>query len=87
MFNADAEVGEVLYKDCRFTLRGRPLQDEAQADLAARAAPGMDKASAFPYTSRGLKSPAESPAGRGISGTAPAEEQSRCACRTISCRR
>ncbi len=36
LYDADAEVGEVLYKDGRFTFNGQPLQDEAQAELAAR---------------------------------------------------
>ena len=31
-----AEVGEVAYRDGRFTFDGQPLQDEAQAELAAR---------------------------------------------------
>ncbi len=36
LYDPDAEVGEVLYKDGRFTFNGQPLQDEAQAELAAR---------------------------------------------------
>ncbi len=36
LYDADVEVGEVLYKDGRFTFNGQPLQDEAQAELAAR---------------------------------------------------
>ncbi len=36
LYDPDAEVGEVLYKDGRFTFNGRPLQDQAQAELAAR---------------------------------------------------
>ncbi len=36
LHDADAELGEVLYKDGRFTFNGQPLQDEAQAELAAR---------------------------------------------------
>ena len=36
LYDADAEVGEVLYKDGRFTFNGQPLQDQAQAELAAR---------------------------------------------------
>ncbi len=35
-YDPDAEVGEVVYKDGRFTFNGQPLQDEAQAELAAR---------------------------------------------------
>ncbi len=34
--HAGAEVGEVAYRDGRFTFNGQPLQDEAQAELAAR---------------------------------------------------
>ncbi len=36
LYDADAEVGEVLYQDGRFTFNGQPLQDEAEAELAAR---------------------------------------------------
>ncbi len=36
LFDADAELGWVVYKDGRFTFNGQPLQDEAQAELAAR---------------------------------------------------
>ncbi len=36
LYDAHVEVGEVLYKDGRFTFNGQPLQDEAQAELAAR---------------------------------------------------
>ncbi len=36
LYDADAEVGEVVYRDGRFTFNGQPLQDEAQAELAAR---------------------------------------------------
>ncbi len=36
LYDADAEVGEVVYRDGRFTLNGQPLRDEAQAELAAR---------------------------------------------------
>ncbi len=36
LFDPDAEMGEVVYKDGRFTFNGQPLQDEAQAELAAR---------------------------------------------------
>ena len=36
LYDADAEAGEVLYKDGRFTFNGQPLQDQAQAELAAR---------------------------------------------------
>ena len=36
LYDADAEVGEVAYRDGRFTFNGQPLQDEAQAELAAR---------------------------------------------------
>ena len=36
LYDPDAEVGEVLYKDGRFTFNGQPLQDQAQAELAAR---------------------------------------------------
>ncbi len=35
-YDPDAEVGEVAYRDGRFTFNGQPLQDEAQAELAAR---------------------------------------------------
>ena len=34
--HAGAEVGEVAYRDGRFTFNGQPLQDEAQTELAAR---------------------------------------------------
>ena len=34
--HAGAEVGEVAYRDGRFTFNGQPLQDQAQAELAAR---------------------------------------------------
>ncbi len=36
LFDTDAEVGEVAYRDGRFTFNGQPLQDQAQAELAAR---------------------------------------------------
>ncbi len=36
LFDPDAEVGKVVYKDGRFTFNGQPLQDQAQAELAAR---------------------------------------------------
>ncbi len=36
LYNADAEVGEVAYRDGRFIFNGQPLQDQAQAELAAR---------------------------------------------------
>ncbi len=36
LYDANAEVGEVAYRDGRFTFNGQPLQDEAQAQLAAR---------------------------------------------------
>ena len=36
LYDADAEVGEVAYRDGRFTFNGQPLQDQAQAELAAR---------------------------------------------------
>ncbi len=36
LFDPDAEVGEVAYRDGRFTFNGQPLLDEAQAELAAR---------------------------------------------------
>ncbi len=36
LYDPDAEVGWVVYKDGRFTFNGQPLQDEAQAELAAR---------------------------------------------------
>ena len=36
LFDPDAEVGEVVYRDGRFTFNGQPLQDQAQAELAAR---------------------------------------------------
>ncbi len=36
LYDPDAEVGEVLYQDGRFTFNGQPLQDQAQAELAAR---------------------------------------------------
>ncbi len=36
LYDGDAEVGEVAYRDGRFTFNGQPLQDEAQAALAAR---------------------------------------------------
>ncbi|MEE8505058.1 MAG: hypothetical protein V3S40_02430 [Kiloniellales bacterium] len=35
-YDADAEVGEVVYRDGRFTFNGQPLHSEAQAELAAR---------------------------------------------------
>ena len=35
-YDPDAEVGEVAYRDGRFTFNGQPLQDQAQAELAAR---------------------------------------------------
>jgi len=34
-FQAEAEVGEVTYRDGRAYFNGQPLQDEAQAELAA----------------------------------------------------
>ena len=36
LYDADAEVGEVVYRDGRFTFNGQPLHSEAQAELAAR---------------------------------------------------
>ncbi len=36
LYDPDAEVGEVAYRDGRFTFNGQPLQDEAQAELAVR---------------------------------------------------
>ncbi len=36
LYDPDAEVGEVAYRDGRLTFNGQPLQDEAQAELAAR---------------------------------------------------
>ena len=36
LFDPDAEMGEVVYKDGRFTFNGQPLQNQAQAELAAR---------------------------------------------------
>ncbi len=36
LYDGDVEVGEVVYKDGRFTFNGQPLQDQAQAELAAR---------------------------------------------------
>ncbi len=36
LYDPDVEVGEVAYRDGRFTFNGQPLQDEAQAELAAR---------------------------------------------------
>ncbi len=36
LYDGDVEVGEVAYRDGRFTFNGQPLQDEAQAELAAR---------------------------------------------------
>ncbi len=36
LFDPDAEVGEVVYRDGRFTFNGQPLQDLAQAELSAR---------------------------------------------------
>ncbi|MCH9000216.1 MAG: hypothetical protein IID48_18415 [Proteobacteria bacterium] len=36
LYDPDAEVGEVAYRDGRFTFNGQPLQDQAQAELAAR---------------------------------------------------
>ncbi len=36
LYDGDAEVGEVAYRDGRFTFNGQPLRDEAQAALAAR---------------------------------------------------
>ena len=36
LYDGDAELGEVVYKDGRFTFNGQPLQDQAQAELAAR---------------------------------------------------
>ncbi len=36
LYDADAKVGEVVYRDGRFTFNGQPLQDQAQAELAAR---------------------------------------------------
>ena len=34
-FEANAEIGEVIYRDGRAYFNGQPLQDEAQAELAA----------------------------------------------------
>ncbi len=36
LFDADAKIGDVVYRDGRFTFNGQPLQDEAAAELAAR---------------------------------------------------
>ncbi len=36
LYDADAEIGEVVYRDGRFTFNGQPLHSEAQAELAAR---------------------------------------------------
>ena len=36
LFDPDAELGWVVYQDGRFTFNGQPLQDEAEAELAAR---------------------------------------------------
>ncbi len=36
LYEADAEIGEVVYRDGRFTFNGQPLHIEAQAELAAR---------------------------------------------------
>ena len=36
LFDPDAEMGWVVYQDGRFTFNGQPLQDEAEAELAAR---------------------------------------------------
>ncbi len=36
LFEGDAEIGEVVYRDGRFTFNGQPLQDEAAAELAQR---------------------------------------------------
>ncbi len=36
LFDPDAEMGWVVYHDGRFTFNGQPLQDEAEAELAAR---------------------------------------------------
>ncbi len=36
LYDADAELGEVAYRDGRFTFNGQPLHSEAQAELAAR---------------------------------------------------
>ena len=36
LYDPDVEVGVVAYRDGRFTFNGQPLQDEAQAELAAR---------------------------------------------------
>ncbi len=36
LYDPDAEVGEVAYRDGRLTFNGQPLQDEAQAELAVR---------------------------------------------------
>lgn len=36
LYDADAEIGEVTYRDGRAYFNGQPLQNEAQAELAAR---------------------------------------------------
>jgi hypothetical protein len=36
LFDPDAEMGEVVYENGRFYYNGQPLQDEAEAELAAR---------------------------------------------------
>ncbi len=36
LYDADAELGEVVYREGRFTFNGQPLHSEAQAELAAR---------------------------------------------------
>lgn len=35
LFDAEAKVGEVVYRDGRAYFNGQPLQDEAEAELAA----------------------------------------------------
>ena len=35
-YDPDAEVGEVVYRNGRFYYNGQPLQDETEAELAAR---------------------------------------------------
>ena len=36
LYESDIPIGEVIYRDGRLTFEGQPLQDEAQAELAAR---------------------------------------------------
>ncbi len=36
LYESDIPIGEVIYRNGRLTFNGQPLQDEAQAELAAR---------------------------------------------------